>query len=371
MHSLFIPALVLSLVATSALGQTDSFPLADPASHIKPVATTLSLGHLTHSIEPVADASEMKYENGYFVGLTSNGSVQVLDKEGRATASFLPRPQLEQPPREFQLLSTNDVTVALDGSITVSIIYMLPKDARRYFYLLKFDKTGNFVEQLDLGSWRAMRICSAQDGSVWTLSGEERLGFAVYSPDEGVLRNYKTSSGLQKAVAPRSRFPEDNRNSFAQNAAIDCSGEGVHALTSDGQWLDYARDGKLTITQVDSAGPLRADGPPRLRGFAYLPTGHAYVVVDFGSHDSSLRRLFELLPSANGLTLHWSEVLPAQRKNQSLFSSDEKASNEGHVVTHLLGADHSDGDQLVYILSGASTIHWSRPTLSSVLATAE
>lgn len=86
---------------------------------------------------------------------------------------------------------------------------------------------------------------------------------------------------------------------------------------------------------------------------------------------SNLRRLFELLPSADGLTLQWSEVLPAQRKNQSPFGSDEKASNEGHVVTHLLSADHSDGDQLVYILSGGPTIHWSRPTLSSVLATAE
>jgi hypothetical protein len=57
-----------------------------------------------------------------------------------------------------------------------------------------------------------------------------------------VLRNYTTSAGPQKAVAPRSQFAEDSRNSFALNSAIDCS-KDVHALMGDGQWLEYTADG--------------------------------------------------------------------------------------------------------------------------------
>jgi hypothetical protein len=135
-------ALVLGSVAQVGWGQfTDS---ADESGriHLSPVAKTLSLGEVRRSVEPETDLSRMKYENGYFVGFTDTGEVQVLDKQGRTTANFKPRPEIKDLTGRFVLLGAQDVTAAADGSIVVSVVFMLPKDARRYFYLLKYDKGG-------------------------------------------------------------------------------------------------------------------------------------------------------------------------------------------------------------------------------------
>jgi hypothetical protein len=355
-------ALVLGSVAQVGWGQFAGSTDESGHTHINPVAKTVSLGEVRQSVETVADVSEMKYENGYFVGLTDTGGVKVLDKDGRTIASFKPRPEIKDFAGEFVNLEPMDVAAAADGCIVVSVVFMLPKDARRYFYLLKYDKEGNYVEQTDLGSWRALKICAAADGSIWTLSGEERLGHAVYSPGEGVLRNYKTSAGLQKAVAPRSQFADDKRNSFMTNSAIDCS-NGVHALTGDGQWLEYTRDGTLTTLRMDDAEPSRADRLPKLRGFAYLETGHVYGLLDDGSREATLRRFVELLPSADGLTLHWSAIALPHPKSDVSAAFGESTPSPVQAVTYLLGADHSDGEQIVYRTSAGSAIVWTQPVL--------
>jgi hypothetical protein len=356
-------ALVLGSVSQVGWGQFAGSTDKSGHTRLSLVAKTVSLSEVRHPVETVADVPEMKYENGYFVGLADTGAVTVLDKEGRTTANFKPRPEIKDFAGEFVNLQAHDVTAAADGSsVVVSVVFMLPKDARRYFYLLKYDKEGNFVEQTDLGAWRATRICSAEDGSIWTLSGEERLGRSVYSPGEGVLRNYKTSAGLQKAVAPRSQFAEDSRNSFANNSAIDCS-NGVHALTGNGQWLDYTSDGTLTAVPLDDAGPDRADRFPKLRGFAYLETGHVYGLFDDGSRDATLRRFVALLPSADGLTLHWSAIALQHPKSDVSAALGESTPSPAQTVTYLLGADHSDGEQIVRRTSAGSAIVWAQPVL--------
>ena len=355
-------ALVLGSVSQVGWGQFAGSTDESGHTHINPVAKTVSLGEVRHSIETVADVSEMKYQNGYFVGLTGTGGVEVLDKDGRTIASFKPRPEIKDFAGEFVNLEPMDVAATADGSIVVSVVFELSDRGRRYFYLLKYDKGGNYVDETDLGAWRAVKICAAEDGSIWTLSGEERLGLAVYSPSEGVLRNYKASAGLQKAVAPRSQFAEDSRNSFTFNSAIDCS-KDVHALTGDGQWLEYTADGTLTILPMDDAAPDRADGLPKLRGFAYLETGHVYGLLDDGSRDAILRRFVELLPSADGLTLHWSAIALPHPKSEVSAALGESTPSPAQTVTYLLGADHSDGEQIVYRTSAGSAIVWAQPVL--------
>jgi hypothetical protein len=215
---------------------------------------------------------------------------------------------------------------------------------------------------MDLGAWRAVKICSAGDGSIWTLSGKERMGFAVYSPDEGVLRNYKISAGLQKAEFPRSQSADKTRNSFFNNGAIDCS-DGVHALTGDGQWLEYASDGTLTALPLDDAGPDRSDRFPMLRGFAYLRTGRVYGPLDDGLRDDTQRRLVELIPSADGLTLHWSQIIPPLPEKKAAAVTGQTTQPTHQTVTSLLGADHGDREQLVYRTSAETAIVWAQPAL--------
>ena len=109
-----------------------------------------------------------------------------------------------------------DAAILKDGSIVASWIYFLPHDDRRYFNLVHYDKMGNYLGQIDLGKWRAAKICIADDKSIWTLSGDEEFGHPVYSPDQGVLRNYKFGSGLLRAVVPRSNFRQEAQNFYSE-----------------------------------------------------------------------------------------------------------------------------------------------------------
>jgi hypothetical protein len=81
-------ALVLGSVAQVGWGQFAGSTDESGHTRLSPVAKTVSLGEVRHSVETVADVSKMKYENGYFVSLTDTGGVKVLDKDGRTTVSF-------------------------------------------------------------------------------------------------------------------------------------------------------------------------------------------------------------------------------------------------------------------------------------------
>jgi hypothetical protein len=249
---------------------------------------------------------------------------------------------------------------------------MLPHDSRsgRYFYLVHYDQAGNFIDQIDLGKWRATKICVADDKSVWTLSGEEDYGHSVYSPDEGVLRNYRFGEGLVSAVVPRSNFRQEFQNFYAAgHVAIDCSGDKVHALTNDGKWIEYAPGADFTITPIEPFSHSTYDDYWRMIGFAHLSGGQTYAVIHSVPGDPFRRMLAELLPSADGKALRWVEV-PSEKS----LAANNQPSDPTHppdkpkepiVVTGVLGADHEDGEQLVYRTSKGETILWSKPLLGT------
>jgi hypothetical protein len=360
--------LLISSASTHLVAQTD----ATPAPQLAPIAPTISLGAPIRTTKLESDDPEIRYENGFFINADANGHILIRDKDGHITGDFNLRPL--ETDTVHQLTGIHDVAIFKDGSIVASWIYMLPHDNRRYFFLVHYDQTGKFLEQIDLGNWRALRLCIADDKSVWTLSEKEN-GRPIYSPDEGVLRNYKFGSGLVRDVVPRSNFQPNDNYSFSlySNAfdkiAIDCSGDKVHALTGDGQWIEYTPGADFTITKIDEVSRSDFGGYWKLSGFAYLDDGHAYAVIHSGSGDPFRRMLAELLPSKDGKTLRWVEIppdktLPANNQPPDATNLATDKPKEPIMVTGVLGADHEDGELLVYRTSAGESVLWSKPLFS-------
>jgi len=360
--------LLISSASTHLIAQTD----ATPASQLAPIAPTLSLGEPMRTTKLESDNPDVKYMNGFFINAGVEGHILIRNKDGHLTGDFNLRPQEKDTVRP--LTGIHDAAIFKDGSIVASWIYMLPHDNRRYFSLVHYDPAGNFLEDIDLGQWRAVRLCIANDQSIWTLSGEDN-GRPIYSPEEGILRNYKFGSGLVRAVVPRSNFEPNNSDSFpsysnaAGKSAIDCSGDKIHVLTGDSQWIEYTPGKDFTITKIDEVSRADFGGYWKFSSFAYLGEGHAYAVIHSGPGDPFKRILAELLPSKDGKTLHWAEVpekaLPANTQPPDTATHPTDKPKEPIAVTGLLGADHEDGDQLVYRTSAGESVLWSKPLFSS------
>jgi hypothetical protein len=367
-----LPALTALLLiftaSTPLISQSDTPPPA-------PITPTLSLGDPTRSVTLESDDPETTYQGGLFITANWRGQVRIRAKDGHI-ASDLNLSPLET--QKFLSPAMHDVAVFKDGSIVASWVYLLPHDSRRYFYLIHYDPAGKSLEQIDLGKWRALKLCIAEDRSIWTLSGEEELGHPIYSPDEGVLRNYKFGSGLVRDVVPRATFPQDNNNAYSVGrTAIDCSGGKIHVLTGDSHWIEYTPGSDFTITPIEPFSHATFGDYWQMVGFACLHDGHAYAVIHSVPGDPFRRYLAELLPTKDGKSLQWVEVpdktLPANNHptNPTIAPTTDTTTppadtpKEPIAVTAVLGADHADGEQLVYRTSANDSILISKPSFAS------
>ena len=287
--------LLLALASTgAALGQT-------PAS-VPPIAPTAPLGEPDHTAHLESDAPEMRYQHGLFVAVKYDGTVSIRDKDGHLTNTLtLP------PPEKNTLLSPSiaDWAIFKDGSIVASWAYMMPHDMTVLF-LFHYDPAGAFLDKIDLGKWRASRICIAADNSVWTLSGEEEGGHALYSPDPRGIAQLQVGRDLQAGFTLQlsAGVPKLLPNG---NVAIDCSGDKIHALTDDGQWIEYTPGGDFTITKVERLSHTEADYY-KLSGFAYLDENHIYGFMESRPGKELPNVFAELLPAADGKGLQWVEI---------------------------------------------------------------
>ena len=133
-------------------------------------------------------------------------------------------------------------------------------------------------------------------------------------------------------------------------------------MTDDGQWIEYTPGADFTIKNVEPVNCSSFGGFWEMTGFACLSDGHAYAVIHSGPGDPFRRMLAELLPSADGKVLRWVEV-PTDQTLPANSQPDKP--KEPVVVTGLLGADHEDGEQLVYRTSADESVRWSKPLFSS------
>ena len=348
--------------STCVVAQTDATPPS--TSQLVPIAPTISLGEPIRKTKLESDDPEIKYENGFFINvidIDGNRHILIRDKDGHLTGDFNLRP-LEKD-TVTSLLELHDVSVFKDSSIVASWYYMLPHDNHQYILLVHYDPTGKFLEQIDLGAWRAVKICAAEDNSVWTLSMFWTLPSDDRSGEEGILRNYKFGSGFVRAVMPRSNFY--NNIHVGNNSAIDCSEDKIHVLTGDSHWVEYTPGANFTITKIDEVSRAAFGEYWKLSGFAYLGEGHAYAVIHSGPGDAFKLMLAELLPSKDGKTLHWTEIpeqaLPSDSHPPDVATHPADKPKEVIAVTGVLGGDHENGEQLIYRTSKDESVLWSKP----------
>jgi hypothetical protein len=358
-----LAVILIILVAPSCLESQTEVRQPSDTRVVSRIGPTLTLGQQAREANLESDDPETKYQNGFFVNGELNGHVRVWDKDGRPVGNFTIRL------RGWQGLV--DTTVLKDGSVVASFVNMVPNDDRRYYSLVHYNSTGSFLEKLDLGLWRATAICAADDQTIWALSVKQEYGVDLYSPEEGVLRNYKFGSGLQRAVVPRSTFPNDDGHPYAQGrVGISCSSTGIHVLTADNRWIEYVPGRDFSIKEIEQLDTSMVGGRWRLAGFAYLDAGRAYVMIHSEPGDPFRRFLAELLPTTDGAKLRWVEVpsggsplVNAQRSDVS--ASQSAKSNQQIVVKDLFGADHDSGDSLVYRLSSGNSALWSEPSFAN------
>jgi hypothetical protein len=294
----------LLLLALASAGIHAPIASGQTAAQVLPIPPTISLGEPQRTVVLESDDPEMRYQHGIFVAEKYDGTITIRDKDGRVTNTLkLP------PPEKNTLLDPHigDWAIFKDGSIAISWEYRLPHDLKQYFFLSHHDPAGNFLEKIDEGTWRALKLCIAEDNSVWTLSAEERFYISVYSPDEGVLRNYKFGSGLVRTALPRSTFPKDVNNRYSFDSAIDCTGNKIHVLTGGDRWIEYTPGADFTITEVKP--PIHTGlGDYRMSSFAYLDPGHAYAILSSVPGYTFPTLFVELLPSKDGPYLRWTEI---------------------------------------------------------------
>jgi hypothetical protein len=147
----------LILLLTAALA-TLPITLAQSPTTV-PIAPTSSLGEPTRTAKLESDDPEMRYQNGFFFTADQHGRVHIFDKDGHLKADLTLRPQEENPVSS----AMDNVALFEDGSIVAGWFYLPPGERRDYISLIHYDPAGNFIEQIDLGEWRAEKVCIADD----------------------------------------------------------------------------------------------------------------------------------------------------------------------------------------------------------------
>jgi hypothetical protein len=273
-----------------------------------------------------------KYENGYFITREMPNRVQILDRYGKSLldARLLPK-------EENTRGSIDDAAISRNGVIVVGYFYVVAGDNRRHYHLISYTLKGELISDLDLGTWRAYKVCASGDDDIWTLSSEQVDGSDRYTPGTGVLREYSLGSGLERSLATRELFPANSGNYAAINSILTCSKEGVHALTGDGHWIRYDEKGKLTIDTV-----ISPSGSWELTGYADTPK-KLYALIQTGT--SELNALDKV---AGRDSLGWKRVRLSEDCN-IIFAPEQTKSNILSMAPHSLlgwGAENQVG--LIY-----------------------
>jgi hypothetical protein len=369
--------LTICLYAWTALIPGASGPfLAQTGERLPPVspsARTLSLGEPIQTSKLERSDADMRYENGFFFNIHDGNRVLISDREGHTLNEIALSPNATTG-EEFTLLGIDDLVIAPDGTIIASLTYMRPHDSRRYFRLIHYSAAGSQFEAIDLGPWRALRLCFADDKTIWTLSDKQEHGHSIYSADDNILRNYKFGDGLRQEAVPRSTFPHNDTNaSWTVNSALDCSGASVHSLiggysAGPAQWVSYTPGSGFTVMRVNNIDDSTFGSSWHLTGFAYLPKGRAYGFITSGTGSSYRRMLAELIPAAkDGMTLEWREIfpdpelLPSPQSTPEADRSRVQPTKFSAVVTGLYGVDRQVDSALVYRIGSTDVITWSVP----------
>jgi hypothetical protein len=282
------------------------------------------------NLDSVRDTT--KYENGYFITREMPNRVQVLDRQGKSLldARLLPK-------EENTRGSIDDAAISKNGVIVVGYFYVGAGDNRRRYHLISYTLKGELISDLDLGTWRAYKVCASGDDDIWTLSSEQVDGSDRYTPGTGVLREYSLGSGLERSLAARELFPANSGNYAAINSILTCSREGVHALTGDGHWIRYEEKGNLEIDTVTSPTDNW-----ELTGYADTPQ-KLYALVQTGTMG-----LYTLDKVAGQDSLGWKRVRLSKDCN-IISAPEQKKSNLALIGTYsLLGWDPENQAGLIF-----------------------
>jgi hypothetical protein len=215
-----------------------------------------------------------------------------------------------------------DAAVTADGSILVVGTYSPKAGGASANFVSVMDQGGRVQSTYDLGDYTPSRVCSAPDGTFWTLGQSWPSESARPRGDYRMLRNYTPGGALKQAYFSRSSavsVPMDLRpagRTFGQDvtpAFLACGTTSVGALVGNrGSQLWVEVSLQTGIAQQWSV----TASPGRIAGLALLSQNAVYASVA-RPNDSRTKLVQYRLAFANDGSAVWTQV-PKNPANVSI-----------------------------------------------------
>ena len=234
-----------------------------------------------------------------------------------------------------------DVAFTSDGSLVVAGTY---GDAGGFHknFLARVNQTGRILNMHDLDDYSPERVCSTQDGNIWTLG--QMFTAEAQGSSYDLLRQYAADGTLKRSFLPRSSvIPKHNIDLHAVNFS---HGEGASpaflecGTTFVGAYLGVGPSWNQVNLQTGVFQQVEVEHTPLTRAISLtlLPSNLVYASMINRSGNTPVVDLYRLVVN-DSQHAHWALI----------------AASQG---TRLLG---EDAGQLVYKRVGSKLIYRSTP----------
>ena len=372
--------LLLSVGAVAAVGQTGmSLPLPSPVRSVSlPSAFTVN-----------ADLSTTIVSNGYAVShawivypgkpesiyLTSlkSGQQTNLSLPGWLDAgsvirleavSLTPSGQVVLAGTSLRSTETDDI-----NNFVASPTYFerTVKGVDVHNFVAEIDMQGNTISQIDLGTYTPERVCTAADGTLWTLGqiwAQEPLNPKLRSGDYSLLRRYNAAGKLVGSYLPQSsilgkEFMRDYHENSRSPAFLICGNDSVAVYLSAAPLISSVWAEVVLQSGEYSQVLVRTPRQMEATGLALLGTNAGYA---------------SFAPSMRGgvFPAKWGHLPPGPAGLYRLVLGPQYAewqpiqpADQTELISRLLG---HDGTYLVHLeatgagLDSPPTVYWTSPS---------
>jgi hypothetical protein len=247
----------------------------------------------------------------------------------------------------------NDAAITSSLDVLVGGSYFSADSNSSHNFLAIVDPAGNVRRTINVGRFEPEKVCSAQDGDIWTL-GQDWQAEAT-NTSYSMLRNYSSGGKLIHSYLPRKSLPlrklnwsvrEHESGTLADfsKAFLECGTQSVGAyIAGVGTWIEI----QLSDQKVQTWRIRRPSPTSTVTGLALLGTHQLYASFFSASRDSG--------NSQHGLRgLYRVDLSEPSTRFWVLVPGSESRITTRQGFAKLVGSDSSS---LVYLPTSSNSAH--------------